>query len=159
MAPELLRNKELLNGPRTIRHVEFEAVLTIFNILMMGQHPSEPEERTTLEEWKQNLEEMLWIIQKNPERRSLAPEVPKSKEWVKIRKEPFQKNRIFKIYPEKNAFLTLFFNKKGLEKVSPGKESRSAFPGCGFDPRRLHQNNIRKQSGNRRTLAKKQIFI
>ncbi len=156
VAPELLRNKELLNEPRTIRHVEFGAALTIFNILMMGLHPynyydpshqsacgtpdenllkgrcplgrdaqcklpqgiwynlwsqlsyhlknafiqtfrtghSRPEERTSLEEWERNLEEMLWIIQKNPERRSLAPEAPKSKEWVKIRKEPVQKNRI-----------------------------------------------------------------
>ena len=48
----------------------------------------------SLEEWERNLEEMLWIIQKNPERRSLAPEAPKSKEWVKIRKEPVQKNSI-----------------------------------------------------------------
>ena len=134
VAPELLRNKSLLNEPRTIRHVEFGSALTIRRIsssrrsacgtpdenLLKGRCPlgtgaqcklprgiwynlwsqlsyklknsfiqtfrdghSCPEKRTSLEELERNLEEMLWIIQRNPERRTLCPAVPKSKEWVK----------------------------------------------------------------------------
>ena len=39
VAPELLRNKRLLDAPRTIRQVEFGVALTVFNILMCGLHP------------------------------------------------------------------------------------------------------------------------
>ena len=38
-APELLKNKTLLEQPRTIHQVEFGAALTVFNILMCGLHP------------------------------------------------------------------------------------------------------------------------
>ena len=39
VAPELLRNKSLLNQPRNIHHVEFGVALTVFQILMCGLHP------------------------------------------------------------------------------------------------------------------------
>ena len=39
MAPELAKNKYLLDRPRTIEHVEFGIALTVFNILMCGLHP------------------------------------------------------------------------------------------------------------------------
>ncbi len=39
VAPELLRNKRLLDAPRGIHQVEFGAALTVFNLLMCGMHP------------------------------------------------------------------------------------------------------------------------
>lgn len=39
VAPEILKNKSLLNKPRNIHQVEFGAALTVFQILMCGLHP------------------------------------------------------------------------------------------------------------------------
>ncbi len=39
VAPELLRNKQHLERPRTMQHVNFAAALTVFQILMCGLHP------------------------------------------------------------------------------------------------------------------------
>ena len=38
-APELLKNKSLLDLPRNIHHLEFGAAIIIFNLLMCGLHP------------------------------------------------------------------------------------------------------------------------
>lgn len=39
VAPELLRDKSLLNHPRNIHHLEFGVAITVFQILMCGLHP------------------------------------------------------------------------------------------------------------------------
>ena len=39
VAPELLKDKSLLERPRNIHHVEFGAAMTVFSILMCGLHP------------------------------------------------------------------------------------------------------------------------
>lgn len=39
VAPELLRNPQLLQLPRNIHHVEFAAAILVFNIVMCGLHP------------------------------------------------------------------------------------------------------------------------
>ena len=39
VAPELLMDKSLLDKPRTIHQVEFGTALTVFNIILCGQHP------------------------------------------------------------------------------------------------------------------------
>ena len=39
VAPELLRNPQLLQQPRNIHHVEFAAAILVFNIVMCGLHP------------------------------------------------------------------------------------------------------------------------
>ena len=39
VAPELLKDKQLLSRPRTIHQVEFGAAITVFSLLMCGLHP------------------------------------------------------------------------------------------------------------------------
>lgn len=39
VAPELMKNKHLMDSPRSIRHVEFGAAVVVFGLLMCGLHP------------------------------------------------------------------------------------------------------------------------
>ena len=142
-APELLKDKRLLEQPRTIHQVEFGAALTIFNLLMCGLHPynycdpnhksacgtpdenllkgrcplgidsdcmlplggwrnlwswltyslkslfitmfkdghSNPDARPTLKHLQSELEALLTIMKKDPERTELEPTKAKSREY------------------------------------------------------------------------------